>query len=141
MKHLIYILIILMLCSCKTQYIPVVETHTEYINRTDTIERLDSIISEKTTIIKEVDSLAMSEYGIHVQGLQKAYIVEKNSIQRTINQLKESKTDTVIMHDSIDRSVVTEVNKLTVLQRLQCGTWWSLLCLLGVLLVILRIKR
>lgn len=141
MRHLILIIVILMLCSCKTQYIPVVETHTEYVNRTDSIEKLDSFISEKTTIIKEVDSLVMAEYGIHLQGLQRAWIVEKNSMQRTINQLKEVKADTVIVHDIIDKPLIIETNKLTDFQKLQCSTWWYLICILGLLIVRFRIKR
>lgn len=128
MRYLIPVIVILMLYGCKTQYIPVVESHTEYINRTDTVERVDSVISEKTTIIMELDSVTMAEYGIQLQGMQKAWLVEKNSLQRALSEFREIKTDTVIERDTT--TVEVKVNELTKWQTFQCNSWFILLLFL-----------
>lgn len=104
--------LITLLSSCKSvRYVTVPEVHTEYINKTDSILVRDTLISEKQTIIKELDSLAIAEFGIALKGQKKAYLVQINDLKRQVNSQKEVIRDTVIRRDSIPYPVVHEVIK------------------------------
>ncbi len=64
-SYLVMIFIGLLLCallgSCTTtKYVPVTQQHTEHHWHTDSVKERDSVHTENTTIIREVDSAAMA---------------------------------------------------------------------------------
>lgn len=88
--------------SCtRTVYVPVKEVQTVYQNHTDTVHRTDSIIKERETIVMQLDSQAMSEYGIKLDKAEKAWLVREKELESKINKLLEKKADTLIVRDSI----------------------------------------
>jgi hypothetical protein len=103
------------LAGCKPgeSVVTVPEIHEHWHHTSDTIRQTDSIIDHQTTIIRELDSAAMARYGIRLQGMQKAWLVESNRLQRELSELRQSKTDTVIERDSVPvpYPVVKEVKK------------------------------
>lgn len=103
---IITFIVILSLCALltgctTTKYVTVPEVHERWHHSTDTIHETDSIIDRQTTIIRELDSAAMAKFGIRLQGLQRAWLVENSRLQRELSALRQTKTDTVIACDSV----------------------------------------
>lgn len=145
MKRMIFVwlmgLIGLMgLVGCKTQYVPVETVHKEYHNHTDSVKQIDSIFHEKETIIRELDSAAMAEYGIRLEGMQKAWLVQTKELERRLKELQEQKTDTVVKVDSVQVIVPVE-KELTKWQSFCCDYGKMMLggTVIGILLVILLV--
>ncbi len=129
MKRLIIVMIVVAvaLAGCKSgeNVVTVPEIHEHWHHTSDTIRQTDSIIDHQTTIIRELDSAAMARYGIRLQGMQKAWLVENNRLQRELSELRQSKTDTVIERDSVPvpYPVVKEVKKpLNFFEKAMMGT-------------------
>jgi hypothetical protein len=115
------------LAGCKSgeSVVTVPEVHEHWHHTSDTIRQTDSIIDRQTTIIRELDSAAMARYGIRLQGMQKAWLVENNRLQRELSELRQSKTDTVIERDSVPvpYPVIKEVKKpLNFFEKAMMGT-------------------
>lgn len=92
-----------LLCSCSAQerIVTVPEIHEVHHNHTDSVIVRDSVIDLQTTIIRELDSATMAEYGIRLQKAERAWLVQTDRLKRELSELKESKSDTVIQRDSI----------------------------------------
>lgn len=92
-----------LLCSCSAQerIVTVPEIHEVHHNHTDSVIVRDSVIDLQTTIIRELDSASMAEYGIRLQKAERAWLVQTDRLKRELSELKESKSDTVIQRDSI----------------------------------------
>lgn len=109
MKKLLYslsgvILLLLLsmaLLSCHTQYVPIETVKTEYYHHTDSVKQVDSVYKEKETIIKELDSATMASYGIKLEGMQKAWLVQTRELERRLRELQEQRADTVINIDTV----------------------------------------
>lgn len=115
------------LAGCKggESVLTVPEIHEHWHHTSDTIRQTDSIIDKQTTIIRELDSAAMAMYGIRLQGLQRAWLVDNSRLQRELSELRQTKTDTVIERDSIPvpYPVIQEVKKpLTMIEKGLMGT-------------------
>lgn len=96
--------------GCKTiEYVPVPEVHHEYHYTTDSVYHTDSIIDHQTTIIREVDSATMAQYGIKLKEMERAWLVQNDRLYKEIERLKQSKSDTVLVHDSIPYPVKVPV--------------------------------
>lgn len=90
------------LFSCKTQYVPVPEIHYEYRHSTDTVRERDSIITNTNTVIRELDSAALVQYGLRLESnMRRAWLIETATLQRQISQLQQHTTDTVIQKDTV----------------------------------------
>lgn len=77
------------LSGCKSiQYVPVKETHTEHHHKTDTVRETDSIIDKQTTIIREVDSATMAQYGIRLKAAERAWLIQNDRLLREIERLQ-----------------------------------------------------
>ena len=88
--------------GCKSiQYVPVEKVRTEYINRTDTVNKIDTLISEKETIIREADSNLVAKLGLQLKVNERAILVLQRELERQISKESEHKTDTVIKTDSV----------------------------------------
>ena len=105
---LVFVLVVLLaflLHSCKTVYVdrpyPVPEVHTEHHYHTDSVNHTDSVIDHQTTIIREVDSATMAQYGIRLAQAEKAWLIQSDKLYKEIERLRESKHDSVFIHDSI----------------------------------------
>lgn len=129
MKRLMIVMIAaaVALAGCKggESVLTVPEIHEHWHHTSDTIRQTDSIIDKQTTIIRELDSAAMAMYGIRLQGLQRAWLVDNSRLQRELSELRQTKTDTVIERDSIPvpYPVIQEVKKpLTMIEKGLMGT-------------------
>jgi hypothetical protein len=116
----IALLLGLLLMGCTTtKYVTVPEVHEHWHHSTDTIVKTDSVIDHQTTIIREVDSVTMAQYGIRMSALQMAWLIQTDRLQRELSRMQESRTDTVTVHDSIPYpvEVVKEVPREL--------SWWQ----------------
>ena len=96
------ILLSLLFSGCKSiQYVPVEKVKTEYINRTDTVNKIDTLISEKETIIREADSNLVAKLGLQLKVNERAILVLQRELERQVSKESEHKTDTVIKTDSV----------------------------------------
>ena len=122
-------LIILALCSMcalfgsctTTKYVPVTEQHTEHHWHTDSVKERDSIHTENTTIIREVDSAAMAKYGIQMQANQRAWLVLQREMENRLRELEHMTATRDTVRDSIPVPYPVEVIK-EVPAKL---TWWQ----------------
>lgn len=125
---------LLMGCTT-TKYIPVTETRTEHHWHTDSVRERDSTHTEREIVIREVDSAAMTRYGIQMQANQRAWLVLQREMENRLRDLEHmtAKRDTV--RDSIP--VPYPVEKPVPAQL----TWWQRvrLCLSNVLLLVVVI--
>ena len=142
----VLLLILLLLSGCRSvQYVPVVEHHTETITERDSIIQHDSIIDIQQTIIREVDSVTMAQYGIELKNMQKAWLIQTDRLQKQVNELLQSKIDSVVIHDSIPTPypVIQEVAKpLSWWQKLQItlGDVFMIGLLIGGALLLIKLK-
>ena len=110
----------LLLMGCKhIEYIPVETTHTEHHWHTDSVKERDSTHTERETIIRELDSAAMAQYGIQMENNQKAWLVFQRDMEERLRELehKEAVRDTV--RDSIPKPYPVEVVKT------KATGWWA----------------
>ena len=129
---LLWMLIILLagfvligLGACKSvKYVPVVEKHTEYVSHTDSIIQKDTLEIREQTIIREVDSATMAQYGIELKNMQRAWLIQTSRLQKQISDLQSAKRDTFYREDTIRIPVPVE-RKLTKAERtyITIGKW------------------
>ena len=106
--------------SCTTtKYVPVAEQHTEHHWHTDSVKERDSVHTENTTIIREVDSAAMAKYGIQMQNNQRAWLVLQREMEQRLRELEHMTATRDTIRDSIPYPV--EVIKEVPAQL----TWWQ----------------
>ena len=91
----------LLLCACKTQYVPVETVRTEKNEVHDTIEISDTVYKEKTVRVVEADSATAAEYGIKLNQVKKAYLILEKELEREKSKQKEVHTDTVTRTDVV----------------------------------------
>ena len=109
---MIALFVFLCLIGCKsTEYVPVVEKHTETIHHHDSVKEIDSVMTEKTTIIREVDSALMAQYGIQLKANERAWLIQTEKLQKEISRLRELQKDSVAKQDSVPQIVIREVEK------------------------------
>jgi hypothetical protein len=135
--YIVMLIVGLALCalfgSCTTtKYVPVTEQHTEHHWHTDSVKERDSIHTENTTIIREVDSAAMAKYGIQMQANQRAWLVLQREMEQRMRELEHMTATHDTIHDSIPAPYpvekIVEVDKPL--------TWWQkTLMWLGVALI------
>ncbi len=115
---ILIILVVLGFCSCTTtQYVPVTEQHTEHHWHTDSVKERDSIHTENTTIIREVDSAAMAKYGIQMRNNQRAWLVLQREMEQRLRELEHMTANHDTIRDSIPVPVPVEVIKEVPRQR------------------------
>jgi hypothetical protein len=117
------------------------EVHNFYHHDTDSVFTNDSVIDRQTTIIREVDSITMAQFGIQLDRQKRAWLVQNERLMKEISMLKQSKTDTVHIRDSIPVPYTVE-KKVTANERLGYLTndLIVILCLGGVVLLIFNRK-
>jgi hypothetical protein len=140
-RNLFLLAIISLVCACSPKVMTVPEVHNFYHHDTDSVFINDSVIDRQTTIIREVDSATMAQFGIQMERQQKAWLVQNEKLMKEISMLKQSKNDTVHIRDSIPVPYPVE-KKVTAKERLGYLTndLIVILCLGGVVLLIFNRK-
>lgn len=121
MRHTIIILFLFLLASCATKTVTVEKVRTETIEKHDTLELRDTIHHETNTIIREVDSAMMAQYGIKLDGLQKAWLIERDNLLKEISRGREVSIVRDTLRDSIP--VPYPVEKIVEVEKPL--TWWQ----------------
>ena len=145
---IVMIMVGLALCalfgSCTTtKYVPVTEQHTEHHWHTDSVKERDSVHTENTTIIREVDSAAMAKYGIQMQNNQRAWLVLQREMENRLRELEHMTATRDTIRDSIPYhvEVVKEIPaKLTWWQQTRLHLANILMCVLFIVGVIWTAK-
>lgn len=123
----ILLLTMLLLNGCAShKNIPVTSQHTEHHWHTDTVRQRDSVHTERQTIIRELDSLALSFYGIRLQASERAWLVQTNELRTRLQQMERLADSRDTVHDTIPLpypvEVVREVDrKPSVQERIMSG--------------------
>ena len=106
--------------SCKTtQYVPMPEVHTEHHWHTDSVKERDSVHTENTTIIRELDSAAMAKYGIQMQNNQRAWLVLQREMEQRLRELEHMTASRDTIHDTIPQPYPVEKEVAVEL------SWWQ----------------
>ena len=106
--------------SCTTtKYVPVTKQHTEHHWHTDSVKERDSTHTERSTIIRELDSAAMAQYGIQMQANQRAWLVLQREMENRLRELEHKSASKDTVRDSIP--VPYPVEKLVPAEL----TWWQ----------------
>ncbi len=106
--------------SCTTtKYVPVTQQHTEHHWHTDSVKERDSTHTERSTIIRELDSAAMAQYGIQMQANQRAWLVLQREMENRLRELEHKSASKDTVRDSIP--VPYPVEKLVPAEL----TWWQ----------------
>ena len=114
----LFVLLVISLGSCSPKVVTVPEYHKEYVNRTDTFLRVDSVVHNTNTIIREAnkgDSAMLADYGIKLKNNERVLLLLRSELERAMNHQLEVRSDTVIKTDSV--SVPYPVEKQL--------TWWQ----------------
>lgn len=119
--RLLPIVFVLLLVGCATKTVTVERVKTETIEKHDTIEMRDTIHHQTNTIIREVDSSFMAEYGIKLDGLQKAWLIEKDNLLKEISRGREVSIVRDTVRDSVP--VPYPVEKRVEVEKPL--TWWQ----------------
>lgn len=94
-------LVCALLGSCRTKYVSVPEYHREYVHRTDTLLRTDTVREKEWMTVREVDSAQMAELGLQLRGLKNAYLIERNRNRERSSDRHTVRADTIIKADSV----------------------------------------
>lgn len=122
--YLVAVMIVLALCalfgSCTTtKYMPVTQQHTEHHWHTDSVRERDSVHTENSTIIRELDSAAMARYGIQLKNAERAWLVQSREMEMRLRELERMTATRDTVHDSIPAPYPVEVKVPADL------TWWQ----------------
>ena len=119
--------IVICCVSCKTKYVTVPEYHKEYINRTDTFLRSDTLF--------RLDSVVIRQQG-------DTTVIEKIRWQNRFVNVYKIKTDTIMKSDSIRVPYPVE-KKLSKWQqfRLDFGGWAMGGTVVAIVLIIIWLVR
>ena len=106
--------------SCATtKYVPVTQQHTEHHWHTDSVRERDSVHTENSTIIRELDSAAMARYGIQLKNAEHAWLVQSREMEMRLRELERMTATRDTVHDSIPAPYPVEVEVPADL------TWWQ----------------
>ena len=112
---ILYAAMILFACimdSCRSErVITVPEYHTQVAHQRDTLIQRDTIERERRTIVRELDSASMAEYGIRLEKAERAWLIQTDALRREVSELRQHRADTVIVRDSIPYPVEVPVIK------------------------------
>ena len=115
------------LVGCRTKYVAVPEYHKEYINRTDTFLRSDTLF--------RLDSVVIRQQG-------DTTVIEKIRWQNRFVNVYKVKTDTIIKTDSVRVPYPVEKNLSKWQQfRLDFGGWAMGVLALGIVFFFIRFFR
>ena len=118
----VFLLLSLLFSGCTTtKYVPVTQQHTEHHWHTDSVKERDSVHTENTTIIREVDSAAMAKYGIQLRNAERAWLVQSREMESRLRELEHMTATHDTIRDSIPVPYPVEVIKEVPTEL----TWWQ----------------
>lgn len=88
-------------CTSPTKVVTVPEVHELHHWHSDTIRQTDSVVNNQTTVIREVDSATMAQYGIRLDKAQRAWLIQNDRLQREIERLQSISNTSDTVRDSI----------------------------------------
>ena len=95
-------IVLMLFTGCKqVEYVTVPQVRTEHHYHTDTLERVDSVIDYQQTIIREVDSAIMAQFGIQLKSAERAWLIQNDRLQREIDRLRQTTQQADTIRDSI----------------------------------------
>ena len=98
----IALLVVGWLTSCTTtKVVTVPEVHEQHHWHTDSVIKRDSVIHDRQTTIRELDSAAMAQYGIQLKQNEKAWMVSVAELRREVERLESMTADRDTIRDSI----------------------------------------
>ena len=98
----IALLVVGWLTSCTTtRVVTVPEVHEQHHWHTDSVIKRDSVIHDRQTTIRELDSAAMAQYGIQLKQNEKAWMVSVAELRREVERLESMTADRDTVRDSI----------------------------------------
>ena len=77
------------------------EVHEQHHWHTDSVIKRDSVIHDRQTTIRELDSAAMAQYGIQLKQNEKAWMVSVAELRREVERLESMTADRDTVRDSI----------------------------------------
>ena len=105
MRKVLLFAIILMLAvvmgGCKVKTVVVPEVHDVHHYHTDSIYERDSIFSDRETVVMQLDSAAMAEYGIRLEQAERVWLVRTKDLERRLQQMASMRHDSVYIVDSV----------------------------------------
>ena len=108
------------LTSCTTtKVVTVPEVHEQHHWHTDSVIKRDSVIHDRQTTIRELDSAAMAQYGIQLKQNEKAWMVSVAELRREVERLESMTADRDTVRDSV--SVPYPVEKIVPAEL----SWWQ----------------
>ena len=81
--------------------VTVPEVHEQHHWHTDSVIKRDSVIHDRQTTIRELDSAAMAQYGIQLKQNEKAWMVSVAELRREVERLESMTADRDTVRDSI----------------------------------------
>ncbi len=101
-SFLIIVAILITCIGCRSSKPVIVpEYHYRNVRVVDTLLQVDTITEHSSTIIREVDSATMAQFGVQLSGIERAWLIDRTTMQREISKLRQSHGDTVLIHDSV----------------------------------------
>lgn len=114
----IALLIVGWLTSCTTtKVVTVPEVHEKHHWHTDSVIKRDSVIRDRQTTIREVDSATMAQYGIRLDKAQRAWLIQTDRLQREIERLQSVSNTRDTVRDSVSVPYPVEVTKEVPMER------------------------
>ena len=121
-------------CTTTGKVVTVPEVHEHHHWHSDTIRQTDSVVNNQTTVIREVDSATMAQYGIRLDKAQRAWLIQNDRLQREIERLQSISNTSDTVRDSIP--VPYPVEKLVPRERSKVE--WALI-VVGILSLVILI--
>lgn len=131
-------LLLFLTVSCSPKVVTVPEMHHEYHSHMDSVLVHDSVIDRQTVIIREADSALLAEYGITLRQAERAWIVQNNRLQREIQKLKETRGDTIEVHDTISVPYPVQVKEKKV--SVKDNVLWCAQCIMISIFILFILK-
>lgn len=131
--------LLVLLVSCKTEYIPVESTHTEHHWHTDSVKQVDSVYHEVQTTIMQLDSAEMAKYGIQLKTAERAWIVKNKELEKQIAILQRLAAE----RDTVEKEIAVPYpveKKLTKWQQVKID-FGELIILVSIIIVIVFLVR
>ena len=104
--------LVLTMCSCTaTKLVPIESTHTEHHWHTDSVVHSDSVIVDRETVVMQLDSAAMAQYGIQLKSAERAWLVRTAELERQIARMEALRATADTVKDTIQVPYPVEVVK------------------------------
>lgn len=142
----LFMCLLILLASCRSvQYVPVETVRTEYVSRTDTVHKTDTVTNNRETVIREVnkgDSALLARYGIQIKDNERMMLFLQRELERERSKEKEVMHDTVIVNDTVCVPYPVERQETTWEKLTEnLGDKIMMILILIVLLALLRKRR